>query len=58
MVIRLRLFVLLDRYWSQVGISHLDNQKAAFKGARGVNCGKSAVDIVAVEVCPSTAPIL
>ena len=32
--------------------------KAAFQGARGVKCGKSAVDTVAVEVCPSTASIL
>ena len=33
-------------------------KKATFQGARGVKCGKSAVDIVAVEVCPSTTPIL
>ena len=45
-------------YWSQVGISHFDDQKATFQGARGVKCGKSAEDTVAVEVCPSTAPIL
>ena len=32
--------------------------KAAFQGAHDVKCGKSAVDTVAVEVCPSTAPIL
>ena len=33
-------------------------KKAAFQGARGVKCEKSAADTVAVEVCPSTAPIL
>ena len=39
--------------------NHKHNQeKAAFQGARGVKCGKSAADTVAVEVCPSTAPIL
>ena len=31
--------------------------KPAFQGACGVKCGKSAVTTVAVEVCPSTAPI-
>ena len=36
----------------------LTTKKAAFQGARGVNSGKSAADTVAVEVCPSTAPIL
>ena len=45
-------------YWLQVGISHFDNQKAAFQGARGVKCGKSVANTVAVEVYPSTAPIL
>ena len=51
--------VLSDGYWSQTGISHFDDQKAAFKGARGVKYGKSAADTVEVEVCPSsTAPIL
>ena len=40
------------------GISHFDDQKAVFQGARSVKCGKSAADTVAVEVCPSTAPIL
>ena len=39
-----------------MGISHFDDQKAAFQG--GVKCGKSAAYTVAVEVCPSTAPIL
>ena len=38
------------------GIGHFDNQKAAFQG--GVKCGKSAADTVAVEICPSTSPIL
>ena len=33
-------------------------KKAAFQGARGVKCRKSVADTVAVEVCPSTAPIL
>ena len=33
-------------------------KKAAFQGARGVTCGKSAVDRVAVEVCPNIARIL
>ena len=33
-------------------------KKATFQGARGVNRGKSAADTLAVEVCPSTAPIL
>ena len=38
-----------------MGISHFDDRKAAFQG--GVKCGKSDADTVAVEVCPSTAPI-
>ena len=33
-------------------------KKAAFQGACGVRCWNSAADTVAVEVCPSTAPIL
>ena len=33
-------------------------KNAAFQGACGVKCGKSAADTVAVEACPSTAPIL
>ena len=33
-------------------------KKTAFQGARGVKCGKSAAGTVAVEVCPSTVPIL
>ena len=33
-------------------------KKAAFQGARGVKCGKSAADAVAVEVCPRTTPIV
>ena len=39
-----------------LAISMIKN--AAFQGARGVKCGKSAVDTVAVEVYPSTASIL
>ena len=58
MDIRLLWFVLSDGYWSQAGISHFDDQKAAFKGARVVKCRKSAANTVVVEVCPSTAPIL
>ena len=50
--------LFLYRYWSQAGISHFDDQKATFQGARGVKCGKSTADTVAVEVYPSTAPIL
>ena len=33
-------------------------KKAAFQGACGLKCEKFAADTVAVEVCPSTAPIL
>ena len=33
-------------------------KKAAFQGACDVKCEMSAVDTVAVEVCPSTAPFL
>ena len=33
-------------------------KKAAFQGACGVKCGKSAVDTVAVEVCTGTALVL
>ena len=54
--IQLCHFVLSCGYWSQMGISHFNDQIAAFQG--GVKCRKSAADIVAVEVCPSTAPIL
>ena len=41
-----------------MGISHFGDQNAAFQAAHGVKCGKSAADTVAVEVCPSTSPIL
>ena len=33
-------------------------KKDTCQGARGIKSGKSAADTVAVEVCPSTAPIL
>ena len=33
-------------------------KKVAFQGACGDKCGKSAVDTVAVEIHPSTAPNL
>ena len=33
-------------------------KKAAFQGAHGVKYVKSTADTVAVEVCPSAAPIL
>ena len=32
-------------------------KKGAFQSACGVKCGNFAADTVAVEVCPSTAPI-
>ena len=43
-------------HWSQADVGHFDDQKAAFQS--DVECGRSAVDTVAVGVCPGTAPIL
>ena len=48
-------------YWMILvtgGHSHFNNQKSCLQGACDVECGKSAADIVEVEVFPSTASIL